>query len=380
MRRHTSPAALLLIYLCLPSAVRSQEVTYDVRELQATVEFLAADAMRGRAAGTQEGQIATAYVESRFKAYGLRPAGEEKSFFQSFEGGRNVLGLLRGKGAARKELILVGAHVDHLGTREGQVFNGADDNASGVAVMLELARVLSAREKSLRRSVLFVAFDGEEQGLRGSRHFCDEPLVPLENIALMINLDMVGRSFADMFATWLFVVGSEYLPDLERTLTARTSTGKPLHLMFFSAHLLERFFATSDHAPFWKRDIPFLFFSTSMHKDYHRPTDDARKVNPKKMHAIASLLGELIEHVANGEQRPEFRKPDSLVTAADRRSLVSLLTPALAAAPLLGLSGDDKTLLQKVIADVSDEEKVWTEGEVSFLARRLRGVMARVMR
>ncbi|MCB9881172.1 MAG: M20/M25/M40 family metallo-hydrolase [Planctomycetes bacterium] len=373
-------ARFALPLLALPALAQEDATRPESRRLMSTIRFLSSDAMGGRGFGTLEGRIATAYVSSRFEELGLEPAGDDGSWFQTFGDGRNVLARLPGNDPDRShEVVLIGAHVDHLGRREERIYHGADDNASGVATLIELARVLQARG-GLPRSLLFVAFDGEEGGLRGSRHFVQARAQELANVTLMVNLDMVSRNFADMFGSWIFIVGSEYEPALQRAITERCAGGKPLHPMFFSAHLLERFFSSSDHAPFWKAQVPFLFFTTSMHRDYHRPTDVVEKIKPEKVRHVAELVLHVVETAGRSEERTTFEEPSSLVTKADRESLIALLTPVVAASRLLGLQDEDQAMLKGVIADARDDAKTWTEGEVDLLCRKLRSVMMRVMR
>ena len=157
----------------------------DPGEILATARFLASDELAGRNFGSPEGRIAAVYIASRFEAFGLVPAGDEESYFQSVEKGQNVIAKLPGSGDPERsgEVIVVGAHMDHLGVGENGVWNGADDNASGVAVLIAVAQALS-RGPRPARSVIFATFDGEERGLIGSRHYCEKPPVALEKTVL----------------------------------------------------------------------------------------------------------------------------------------------------------------------------------------------------
>ncbi len=217
---------------------------------------------------------------------------------------RNVLGLIQGTGQT-DETIVVGAHYDHLGNvptsdneRTPEIHNGADDNASGTAGVLELARVL-ARERGLRRNILLIAFSGEELGLLGSKHFVEHPTVPLKGIRAMLNLDMIGRLDLNKFTIYGVKSAPEF-PDLVQRaaehagVKCRSVGGGGL-------------FGSSDQASFYEQDIPVLFAFTGIHKQYHRPTDDWELIDaPGATHVLATCH-ELIRALANLEAGPTFR-------------------------------------------------------------------------
>jgi hypothetical protein len=195
---------------------------------------------------------------------------------------RNVVALLPGTGARKDEFIVVGAHYDHLGRGEtgaigpnrNEIHNGADDNASGTTAMLKAASLL-AREQKRDRSILFIAFTGEEQGLLGSEHFVKNCPVPVEKIAYMVNLDMVGRVQKDT----LLVGGSGTAEGFDAILQ-KADARSPLALKTAGGDVgAKGGIGPSDHASFAKAKIPVIFFFSGTHKDYHRPTDDADKIN-----------------------------------------------------------------------------------------------------
>ncbi len=208
---------------------------------------------------------------------------------------KNVIGVIEGEGPLANETIVIGAHYDHLGTGgmgslafgSRDIHNGADDNASGTSVVLELARRLARRVDPLPRRVVFILFSAEERGLLGSEHYVEHPLYPLDKTVAMVNFDMVGRLNQDHELTVFGAGTSEGFDDL--VLALANSQG-------LAANLIEgtrgEFFA-SDHASFYKKDIPVLFFFTGTHADYHRPSDDSEKVNYNGMARIADL-GELV--------------------------------------------------------------------------------------
>ncbi|MGH9426255.1 MAG: M28 family peptidase, partial [Terriglobia bacterium] len=189
----------------------------------------------------------------------------------------NVVGILEGNDPVlRNEAIVIGAHYDHIGLGElgslaegrgHQIHNGADDNASGTAGVLELARVLASQRATLKRSLVFAAFSAEEEGLMGSKQYLSTPAFPLENTVAMINMDMIGRLKDDH----LIVGGSGTSPQWKEML-ARL---KPANL---DLKFQDDGYGPSDHASFYAKDIPVLFFFTGVHQDYHRPSDDADKI------------------------------------------------------------------------------------------------------
>jgi hypothetical protein len=208
----------------------------------------------------------------------------------------NVQAFLPAKGKKAKEYIVVGAHYDHLGkggqgslaAYAGQIHHGADDNASGTAALMELARLLS-NGPPLQRSVIFIAFSGEEQGLLGSQHWVAEPPVPLKNVVAMINMDMVGRVKNNA----LLVGGTGTAAPFEDILT-RIDEQSPLE---FKA-TWRNGVAPSDNTSFVTREIPVLFFFSGTHADYHRPTDTADKINYESEAEVVNVAAKTITEIA----------------------------------------------------------------------------------
>ncbi len=221
---------------------------------------------------------------------------------------RNVLGLLPGDGTT-DETIVVGAHYDHLGNVKLQfnrtnddehIHNGADDNASGTAGVIELARSLS-REGGLRRNVLFMTFSAEEMGLLGSKHFVRNPTLPLKDVRAMINLDMIGRLNQDKFVIFGTPTAEEF-PELVK------KAAESVDVEYRAAQGVS---GNSDHAGFYREDIPFLFPFTGVHKDYHRPQDDWELIDAEGATRILALLHQVVRDVANMEDGPHFRTDDA---------------------------------------------------------------------
>ena len=212
----------------------------------------------------------------------------------------NVVGYLEGGDPAFKdELIIIGGHYDHVGTSGEDVYNGADDNASGTAGVMEIAEAFTKCPTRPNRSILFMAFSGEEKGLFGSRFYVDSPLFPIENTVAMLNLDMISRNDTNEVA----IIGAPTSPDL-KAINEKANENVGMKL----AYDQERYFLQSDHYSFYRADIPVLFYNTRETPDLHRPTDDPEKIIPVKMANIGKLIFSTAWMVANRTERPNFVK------------------------------------------------------------------------
>ena len=222
----------------------------------------------------------------------------------------NVVGLLRGSDPELAETyVILTAHFDHVGIGEANaegdsIYNGADDDASGTAVLIEAAQAFKALPRSPGRSVVFLAVSGEEKGLLGAAHFAEEPTVPLSGIVANINLDMIGRNAPDT----LIAVGQEFtsLGDLSKTIASHhpeiglTIAPDP--------DPSEQAFFRSDHLVFVKKDIPAIFFTTWDHADYHQPSDEAHAIDADKAARVARLAFLLTWHVAEDKTPPSWNE------------------------------------------------------------------------
>ncbi|MBW3600003.1 MAG: M20/M25/M40 family metallo-hydrolase [Planctomycetes bacterium] len=318
-------------------AARSSIVAAD---LQRHVNVLADDSFEGREAGSRGGRAAGAYLVSQLQRYGLQGAGEGGGFYQSFRGGyRNILALLPGRdGDLSNEVVLVGAHYDHVGYGTptnsygptGYIHNGADDNASGVAGMLELIEAFTQLPERPRRSVLFAFWDGEEQGLLGSKHWVANPTLPLSRVRAAINLDMIGR----LRNGKLVVYGTRTGYGLRR-LVSEQNVARDLWLDF-----TWEMKANSDHYTFYEAGLPTLMFHTDLHDDYHRPRDDAHKVNSAGMEQVSRLLLNVVYAMAEDDHRFAFRPASRRETTAHEQYAERSAAPL---PPRLGVWWDDRT-------------------------------------
>lgn len=274
------------------------------------VAALADDALEGREGGSRGGRAAGAYIVEELRAAGLRPVGDEGTYYQRFGAMRNILALVPGNDpTCDRELLVVGAHYDHVGYGTpansngptGLIHNGADDNASGVAALLELAEVLQALPGGLRRPVLFAFWDGEEKGLLGSWHFVrtrPQPLRAMQPV-FMVNLDMVGR----LRGRRVEIYGGRTMTGMRRLLVdANRETQLELVLDWDIVD-------DSDHFPFIESRIPTVMLHTGLHDEYHRPSDDVELVNTEGVEAVARLALGIVTALADSPgSLPGFRE------------------------------------------------------------------------
>lgn len=302
MKKHLSPL-LLTFVLCFCKQTDSYN---PIAQISEDIKVLASDSLAGREVGTEGEKMAADYIMTELQKSDVQPKGTD-SYYQSFfvkdadnphaqpseesgeDGitGYNVVGMIDNPG---DELVIIGAHYDHLGMGsfsslhrgEQAVHNGADDNASGIAAMLHLARVLAKKE--LNRDVLFIGFSGEEKGLWGSNYFTKNPTIDLTKVNFMINMDMVGRldeskglavngTGTSPIWNWLL---DEVNADSLKLIKGESGVGP------------------SDHTSFYLQDIPVLHFFTGQHEDYHKPGDDPEKINNEGILKVASMIERMI--------------------------------------------------------------------------------------
>jgi Zn-dependent M28 family amino/carboxypeptidase len=240
--------------------------------------------------------------------------------------GRNVGALLRGSDPTlRDQWLIVAAHFDHLGVRGGKLFPGADDNASGVAMMLEVARCIARAPMPPKRSVMFIGFDLEEVGLFGSRYFVAHPPVPLDRVVLFITADMIGRALAGVCDGHVFILGTEHAPGL-RPWIQEASQGRRLTVGLLGSDLLV--LNRSDYGPFRSRGIPFLFFTTGENPRYHTPEDTAETLDYPKLTAIAAVIHHVVHTALAAPTVPRWQaNPDNpMAEAVTLRDVLRLLS------------------------------------------------------
>ena len=307
---------------CTPAPRTFSTPTHaDSTVIRRDIEYLASDQLEGRLAGTPGNDSAAAYLARRYRSLGLTPLAP--GYLQPFNAlsaqdahmGRtaprptqNVVALLRGRDPVlRDEYIVIGAHFDLLGRETtfaqdpeagNAIRNGADDNASGTAAVLDLARMLVADPP--RRSVIFVNFSAEELGVLGSSWFVNHPPVPLERIVAMINFDMVGRLRNDK----LIVYGTATATELKGILDSANAAATGSAMFHISGG--GDGYGPSDQSSFYAKDIPVLHFFTDLHEDYHRATDDADKINAGGEARVVDLALRVARSVADRPSRLTF--------------------------------------------------------------------------
>ncbi len=286
---------------------------FSARQMLKDIKYLSSDALQGRGLGTKGIEKAAKYIANQFSKAGLKPGADDGTFFQKWQdvvdaSGRkgevkNVIALLPGTNPKyAHQAVVVSAHYDHLGLGwpdvhkgdEGKIHHGADDNASGIAVMLELARVL-AQTSPPQRTIIFVAFTGEENGLRGSQYFVSHyKRFPVKNIIADLNLDTVGRLHdqkvlilnSSSAREWPFIfMGSSYVTGVESEMVTQQLDA-------------------SDQVSFIKAGVPAVQIFSGAHRDYHRPTDTWDKIDAQGLVKIASLTKEVLMYLANERKEP----------------------------------------------------------------------------
>ena len=226
--------------------------------------------------------------------------------------GYNVLGRLQGSDPqVAQEVVLVTAHMDHIGiTRDGRVNNGADDNASGTTTLLVTADELASRPAP-RRSIVFLAVSGEEKGLLGSEWWANNPTLPLADAVADINVDMIGRNDPDAVGATPSPEHPEYNTLVERAVQLAPQSGLTITWTAPAAgdDKVDNYYFRSDHYNFAEKGIPVVFFFSGLHEDYHKPTDDLEKIDRAKIAKMIDLVGRLATDVANADGRPHKLAP-----------------------------------------------------------------------
>ncbi len=267
---------------------------FDKDSLLHHVKILSSDSFEGRRTGTSGASKAKDYIIKKFEALNVQPLVDDYQQTFSFKArvntyqGTNILGLVKGS-KKPENYIVISAHYDHEGIKNNQIYNGADDDASGISALFAFAEYF--KNHPPEHSVILAAFDAEELGLVGSSHFVDNSIIPLEQIKLNINMDMISRNDDNE----LYVTGTAYNDTLKSLISSyKTLKGFTLLMGHDGKDGLQNWTYSSDHGPFHKKKIPFLYFGEEDHKDYHQPTDDFENIHPdfykNAVHTIISIF------------------------------------------------------------------------------------------
>lgn len=307
MTKKFIPAFLLLLF---SSFLFSQQINVD--NIKWHIKYLSSDKLKGRGTGTQEELTSANYISKNFGKLKLEMKGNIGSYYYSFSfkksksphdtiggatvQGLNVVGYLDN---LAENTVVIGAHYDHLGmgkdhnsldaNPEGKIHNGADDNASGTAGVLELARYFSQNNRKEKFNFLFICFSGEELGLFGSKKYCENPTIDFSSVNYMINMDMIGRLADSTNKLIIYGVGTsaDWVPVLDKTNPG------------FSLKKDSAGIGPSDQTSFYLKNIPVLHFFTGQHSDYHKPSDDWQKVNFKGEKKVLDYIIKVIEETEN---------------------------------------------------------------------------------
>ena len=274
----------VIFFTCFISVffICKAQYSFDTLALANRLQEISSDKFEGRATDTKGGKLARKYIAELYKSAGVKQFN--RSYFQTFKflheetdkitDGANVMGYITGVKYPDK-FIVISAHYDHLGIHAGEIHNGADDDGSGICALLSFAEHFQSHFPDY--SVIFLACDAEEIGLKGSYHFVDHPPVPINQIVFNINLDMIGRNIKNE----IYLCGTSHYKELKKVLKD-IDLESDLKVKF--GHDKKRrgkkdWTDSSDHAPFHEAKIPFIYIGEEDHEDYHRATDDFEKID-----------------------------------------------------------------------------------------------------
>ncbi|WP_231491448.1 M28 family peptidase [Pedobacter sp. Leaf170] len=292
----------LAITLSCCSSVKNQGSTDSSKldtQLLKDVETLSSDAYQGRKTGTKGAEMARAYIVERFQKLGLKSYPQNINYAQEFSfnsrggtkvNGTNVIGYIQGK---TSNVIVVSGHYDHLGVVKDQVFNGADDNASGTAGLLKIAAYFAKHKPT--NTIIFAAFDAEEMGLQGAKAFVANPPVPIETIVVNLNMDMISHSDKGE----LYVAGTFKYPSLKKHIDTNRKDIK-VSLGHDDPKLgHDDWTNQSDQGAFNAKNIPFLYFGVEDHKDYHKATDEYQTITKQFFSNAANVVLDVAKSIDN---------------------------------------------------------------------------------
>lgn len=284
------PALIIISFILsgCSKTIQSQQLLKDVQELSS-------DKYKGRKAGTEENKMAAEYIIQRFKDIGLKAYDNDykKPFiFKDRSGksvnGTNLIAYIPGK---KTEAIVISAHYDHIGVINGNIYNGADDNASGVGGLLSIATYFSKNKPE--HTLVFAAFDAEESGLKGAKAFVEKPPLNFDHIKFNVNLDMISRSEKNE----LYAVGTYHYPVLKSHVVSTNPNIKILFGHDVPGTGKEDWTKQSDQGAFNAKKIPFLYFGVEDHADYHRPTDDFSRINKEFYQNAVNAILEVVQNI-----------------------------------------------------------------------------------
>tara|TARA_B100001057_G_scaffold472582_1_gene536023 strand:+ start:448 stop:1488 length:1041 start_codon:yes stop_codon:yes gene_type:complete len=312
--------------------------TIVVEDLQRHLIILAGDPLQGRETGKAGQKMAANYIANFFKEIGIPPY-RNNSYFQKFKvktikrfgkwkwnkksvkqkrlnnnyiKGENIIGFIKGSDL-KDEIVVITAHYDHLGIKDSLIYNGADDNGSGTVAIMEIAEafMLAKKEgKGPRRSILIMPVSAEEKGLLGSKYYVENPIYPLENTIVNLNVDMIGRIDDYHYnSNYIYLIGSDRLSTELHDISEAVNDkyiNLELNYKYNDEDDPNRYYYRSDHYNFAKNNIPVIFYFNGIHDDYHKPSDTIDKINFPKIEKISRYIFLTAWELANREERPKL--------------------------------------------------------------------------
>lgn len=303
-------------------AFQSAYKEIKAEDLKKNLYVIASDEMEGRDTGSPGQKKAGEYMINYYKSLGISYPKALGSYYQKVpadfmkkRGGgnlpdsENILAFIEGS-EKPDEIVVISGHYDHVGTRNGIVYNGADDDGSGTVAVMEIAKAFQSAKKAgkgPKRSILFLHVTGEEHGLFGSEYYTDNPVFPLANTVVDLNIDMIGRDDPENRGKqYVYVIGSDMLSSQLKVINEaanKTTNNLELNYKYDDPNDPQRLYYRSDHYNFAKNNIPVAFFFDGIHEDYHKPTDDVEKIDYNLLEKRTQLVFATAWELANRAER-----------------------------------------------------------------------------
>ena len=290
-------------------------------ELKTDLYVVASDEMQGRDTGSEGQKKAGRYLIEQYQKMGVSYPKSMNSYYQTvpkealmgrrgnLPESENILAFIEGS-EKPEEVLVISAHYDHVGMKNGEIYNGADDDGSGTVALLEIAEAFQMAKKSgkgPKRSILFLHVTGEEHGLLGSKYYADNPIFPMANTVVDLNIDMIGRCDpGNCGKDYVYVIGSEMLSSELKKINEtanKSTTNLELNYKYDDPNDKDRLYYRSDHYNFAKNGVPVIFYFDGIHEDYHKPTDDADKIDYVALQKRAQLVFATAWEIANRKER-----------------------------------------------------------------------------
>ena len=290
-------------------------------ELKTNLYVVASDEMQGRDTGSEGQKKAGRYLIEQYQKMGVSYPKSMNSYYQTvpkealmgrrgnLPESENILAFIEGS-EKPEEVLVISAHYDHVGMKNGEIYNGADDDGSGTVALLEIAEAFQLAKKSgkgPKRSILFLHVTGEEHGLLGSKYYADNPIFPMANTVVDLNIDMIGRCDpGNCGKDYVYVIGSEMLSSELKKINEtanKSTTNLELNYRYDDPNDKDRLYYRSDHYNFAKNGVPVIFYFDGIHEDYHKPTDDADKIDYVALQKRAQLVFATAWEIANRKER-----------------------------------------------------------------------------